>query len=146
MVGVRQVSGALAGNIATFVQQKDVLLTATALVVGVAFQDVIRSLVKDIISPPIDAYAYGLANGEWAITKPDIDIPGIDIGAPGTAKSRASAAATTTAPATAAAPGVITIRYGKFLQACLAFAITLVVAVEFVKWATRLVARVPLRT
>lgn len=149
-------------NVAGFIKQKDVILTAAAFVVGLSFQDVIKSFVNDIISPPINAYVGGIANGQLTITKPTIPL----IGSSSTTSSPTSTTSPTTTstttstststitssptststptptPASTAATDAITIRYGKFLQTIMIFVITLVATVEFIKYVQRLVNRV----
>ena len=136
-------------SIAKFIKEKDSLTLAAAVVIGAALQDVVRSLVNDVIAPPINAYTNGFLNGEWVIKKPDV--------LTFLKKKEAYGTAAATAPPAAAAPsaqgetkatagsntesGAIVIKYGKFLSMILQLILVVYVAVKFAEYSVKLVNR-----
>lgn len=99
-------------SVVRFVREKDSLTLAAAVVVGAAVQDVVVSLVDDIIAPPVNAYTGGLMSGELVLPAPGAR-----------ALNRKSANA-------------IVIRYGKLLSTLLKLLIVLYTAVTFARSST----------
>jgi large-conductance mechanosensitive channel len=133
-------------SIARFIKEKDSLTLAAAVVIGAALQDVVRSLVNDVIAPPINAYTNGFLSGEWVIKKPDIltFLKKKETYAPNPSDPSAppSAATTTTTKATAGSnteSGAIVIKYGKFISMILQLFLVVYVAVKFAEYSVKLV-------
>ena len=102
-------------EVVRFLKKNNMIMLAAAVVIGVALQNLVHSFVNDIVSPPINAYAGEFMNGEWKLTK--------------------STGLLTNATTD------ITIRYGKFLSACLQLILVLVVAYYFAKYSSTAVSK-----
>lgn len=130
-------------SIARFIKDKDSLTLAAAVVIGAALQDVVRSLVNDVIAPPINAYTNGFLSGEWVIKKPDIMtfLKKKETYVPTPSGSPAApAAGTTTATAGSnTESGAIVIKYGKFISMILQLFLVVYVAVKFAEYTVKLV-------
>ena len=129
--------------IARFIKEKDSLTLAAAVVIGAALQDVVRSLVNDVIAPPINAYTNGFLSGEWVIKKPDIMtfLKKKETYAPNSPSAPPPSTAVTT-KATAGSnteSGAIVIKYGKFISMILQLFLVVYVAVKFAEYSVKLV-------
>ena len=125
-------------SIAKFIKEKDSLTLAAAVVIGAALQDVVRSLVNDVIAPPINAYTGGFLSGEWVIKKPDVltflkkkETLGDPPAAP-TGPTVATKGSNTDS-------GAIVIKYGKFLSMILQLLLVVFVAVKFAEYSIYIV-------
>lgn len=124
-------------SIAKFIKEKDSLTLAAAVVIGAALQDVVRSLVNDVIAPPINAYTNGFLNGEWVIKKPDVMTllkkkETLSPAGPATTTTKATAGSNTES-------GAIVIKYGKFLSVIIQLILVVFVAVKFAEYSVKLV-------
>ena len=126
-------------SIAKFIKEKDSLTLAAAVVIGAALQDVVRSLVNDVIAPPINAYTNGFLNGEWVIKKPDVLTllkkkealsPAGPITGPATTKATAGSNTES---------GAIVIKYGRFLSVIIQLVLVVFVAVKFAEYSVKIV-------
>lgn len=127
-------------SIAKFIKEKDSLTLAAAVVIGAALQDVVRSLVNDVIAPPINAYTNGFLNGEWTIKKPDVlnflkskeSFGTVPVATPASPATKATAGSNTES-------GAIVIKYGKFLSMILQLFLVVYVAVKFAEYSVKIV-------
>jgi large conductance mechanosensitive channel len=92
-----------------FALRKDVLNTAVGFMIGGALTSIVNSLVNDMLTPLIAA--------AWHGSQSSLD------GAFVVLKRSSGSNATYTTIAEAATDGAITLNYGRFLSACLDFAI-----------------------
>jgi large-conductance mechanosensitive channel len=122
-------------SIAKFIKEKDSLTLAAAVVIGAALQDVVRSLVNDVIAPPINAYTGGFLSGEWVIKKPDVLTflkKKETLGDPPAGPTVATKGSNTDS-------GAIVIKYGKFLSMILQLLLVVFVAVKFAEYSIYIV-------
>jgi large-conductance mechanosensitive channel len=122
-------------SIARFIKEKDSLTLAAAVVIGAALQDVVRSLVNDVIAPPINAYTNGFLNGEWVIKKPDV----LTLLKKKEALSPAGPANTKATAGSNTESGAIVIKYGKFLSVIIQLVLVVFVAVKFAEYSVKIV-------
>lgn len=129
-------------SVARFLKEKDMLTLAAAVVIGAALQDVVRSLVNDIISPPINAYTGGFMSGELVIKKPSFKRKDTWAEYQPSATPSPSAQPQAQAPAAAgsnSATGAIVIKYGKFLSTILQLVLVIYVAYYFAVYTSKVV-------
>ena len=109
----------------TFLMRGNVLDLAVAVVIGASFGAVVKSMVDDIIMPPI-----GLAAGKLDFSNLFILLKD---GKPGHAPY--------TSPAMAKADGAVTLNYGSFINTIIAFLIVAACVFLIVRVASRFAAK-----
>ena len=109
----------------SFIARGSVVDLAVAVIIGGAFGTIIKSLVDDIVMPPI-----GLALG-------GVDFSNLII----TLKSGTSAAPPYATLADAKAAGAVTMNYGLFVNAVVAFLIVAFVVFLAMRWVQRFSAK-----
>lgn len=110
-----------------FVARGNVLDLAIAVIIGAAFATVIKSLVDDVIMPPL-----GLALGK-------VDFANLYL----VLKDGAKAAGPYATLADAKAAGAVTINYGLFFNSIVAFLLVALTCFLVVRQAQRFMAKVP---
>jgi large conductance mechanosensitive channel len=108
-----------------FIMRGNVLDLAVAVIIGAAFGGVVKSLVDDVIMPPI-----GLALGK-------VDFTNLFV----TLHDGVKAAGPYLSLADAKAAGAVTINYGLFLNSLLGFLIVAIAVFALVRLANRLSAK-----
>jgi large conductance mechanosensitive channel len=108
-----------------FIARGNVLDLAVAVIVGGAFGTIVKSLVDDVVMPPI-----GLALGR-------VDFSNLFL----TLKDGAKAAGPYATLADAKAAGAVTMNYGLFVNAVVAFLIVAFVVFVAMRWVQRFSAK-----
>jgi large conductance mechanosensitive channel len=105
-----------------FIMRGPVLELAVGIIIGAAFTTVVNSLVNDIIMPPVS-----LLLGNLDFSNKFVVLSGGSYGTLADAK----------------AAGAVTLNYGQFINALIAFVIVGIVVFLIARWFTRLTAKPP---
>jgi large conductance mechanosensitive channel len=109
----------------TFIMRGNVVDLAVAVVIGGAFGAIVKSLVDDVIMPPI-----GLLTGHLDFSNQFLLL-----------KAGTKAAPPYTSPADAKAAGAVTLNYGAFLNTIITFLIVAMAVFIIVRMVSRLSAK-----
>jgi large conductance mechanosensitive channel len=104
-----------------FALKGNVVDMAVGIIIGAAFTTVVKSLVDDVIMPPLGMLSGGLdfSNQFWVIRAGDPPVP-------------------YATPAEAAAAGATALRYGQLLNSIVSFTLVAAALFSIVRWINRL--------